>query len=815
MFTKRSFWLLISLIVPMTMVSQNYHVKGLVTDSIAEPEAYATVRVYKVADSVKPAALGTTDDAGRFNLALKASGDYRVDIRSVGKQPVNETFSVTESHPVADLGTMIIKDASNELAEVSVTAQRPLVVKEIDRIGYDVQADDDAKTSNIQEILRKVPMVTVEADGTIKVKGATDFKIYKNGRPNNAFTKNAKDIFASIPASSIKKIEVITDPGAREDAEGVGAILNIVTLDNMSMRGVTGSIGLNASSNNDFIPMPNMSLTTQIDKVTLSAYGGFNYRTHRNFKSSNEAEYHYDDTGNIMKIEGSTDHNKSSNQFGYFGVEGSWEIDTLNLVTLDMNGWIWDQKYASGNFTGMYAPDGSTIYSFRSHSLQPKSSYLDMDGSINYQHSTRRKGETITLSYRISTSHQEDESETEYYDMVNPLFSYSGINSDSKLNFIEHTAQLDWSRPINEYHKFDLGGKFIQRNNRSKENREYIGLNTELTDFIHRTSIGAIYFDYRMNLKKWSLRAGVRYEFSRLSAKYKTGDNEDFGSNFNDIVPNVAVSYKFNDTNTLKASYSNRISRPGIGWLNPAVNKTPTSTNSGNPDLKSARYNSVALNYSFINSKLTLDLSASYSFLNNGVTQQQTVVDDHVYRTYENCAKQRTFGFYGFVQWAITPKTSFMLNGGVRHQYIKDPGAGLSQSGWGGNVYARISQRLPWKLRIEGYMYYYASTPYSVYSYTKNTSDNLYHGFHLQRTFLKDDRLTLRAGVSNPFGSNNSTYTSVTVNGGYRGVSHSYSTNRREFSIGLSYRFGSLNAYVKKTNRSISNNDLESTRKGN
>lgn len=809
MIAKRSFWLAMFMLSVIVSMAQDYHVKGVVTDSVAEPEAFATVRVYTLTDSVKPVSLGTTDENGRFNLGLKVTGDYRLDVRSVGKSPIDHQFKVSQSKPVADLGTLIIREAANELAEVNVVAQRPLVVKEIDRIGYDVQADEDAKTSNVQEILRKVPMVTVENDGTIKVKGSSDFKIYKNGRPNNAFTKNAKDIFAAIPASSIKKIEVITDPGAREDAEGIGAILNIVTLDNMSMKGITGTAGFNVSSQNDYIPSPNVSLTTQIDKVTLSAYGGFSHNSHSQYKGHNEAEYLYHDTGNVMKMNGQSDHRRSSGNFGYWGVEGSWEIDTLNLVTLDMNAWMYGSKYASEDYTGMFAPDGSTIYSFRSRSWSPKSNYTDIDGSVNYQRSTHRKGETITLSYRVSTTHQQNESEVEYFDMVNPLFRYTGINHDSRLNFIEHTGQLDWTHPINDNHKFDVGAKFIQRNNHSKENREYVGTTTDHTDFIHRTSIAAAYFDYRMNLKKWSLRAGVRYEYSRLSAKYKLGDNEDFGSNLSDLVPNLAVSYKLNDSHSLKASYSNRISRPGIGYLNPAVNETPTSTSSGNPDLGSARYNSVSLNYSLINSKLTVDFSANYNFLNNGIAQQQHVVNDHVYRTYENCARQRTVGFYGFLQWSITPKTSFMFNGGLRYQYIEDPGAGISISRWGGNFYTRLSQRLPWKLRIEGYMHFYASTPYSVYSYSKTTSNNLYHGFNLQRAFLKEDRLTLRVGISNPFNSNTSRYTSCTINGGYTGESTSYSYNRRGFYVGLSYRFGSLNAYVKKTSKSISNDDLE------
>lgn len=214
-------------------------------------------------------------------------------------------MKLKSSSPKADLGTIITSTADNLLEEVVVTAQKPLVTKEIDRIGYDVQADPDSKTNQLDEMLKRVPLVSVESDGTIKVKGSTGFKIYKNGRPNNSFTKNAKDIFKAIPASMIKKIEVITDPGAREDAEGTSAILNIVTIENTTIKGVMGNVGVNYR--NPGLPTPNLWLSSQIDKVTLSFYGGGNIMTKRNFKSRSESLTHYDDSGNELRTESESD----------------------------------------------------------------------------------------------------------------------------------------------------------------------------------------------------------------------------------------------------------------------------------------------------------------------------------------------------------------------------------------------------------------------------------------------------------------------------------------------------------------------------
>ena len=129
---------------------------------------------------------------------------------------------------------------SQELEGVTVKAQRQLIKQDIDRVGYDVQADEESKTLTVLDMLRKVPMVTVDGEDNIKVKGNSSFKIYKNGHLDPSLTQNAKEILKSMPASMVKRIEVITDPGAREDAEGVNAILNIVMMDGRSFNGVTG-----------------------------------------------------------------------------------------------------------------------------------------------------------------------------------------------------------------------------------------------------------------------------------------------------------------------------------------------------------------------------------------------------------------------------------------------------------------------------------------------------------------------------------------------------------------------------------------------
>lgn len=799
-----------------------FKVTGEVTDSEGEPEIYATVRVYEQSDSAKPVSLGTTDDNGHFSQILKKAGKYRLTVASVGKSLLEKEFELTSGKPTQNLGKLVTHDADHELGEVEVVAQLPLVVREIDRLGYDVKADPDASTSNLREILRKVPLVTVDDDGTIKVKGSSSFRIYKNGRPNNSYTKNAKDIFAAIPASSIKKIEVITDPGAREDAEGVGCILNIVTDNETSLKGVVGSANLYVD-NHSYYPRPNLWLSTQVDKVTMAVNGGFGItpKTSRDSEGRSLSYTEYYDSGNRLESESFY---RSPYTNGWMGFESSWEPDTLNLFTAEFNMYGYGLKDpVQEDVTRMLDSDGSLIYGYRSYSEVDHNKYLDFDGSANYQRSTGRKGETVTLSYRVSTTRQHQEAETFYTDMVDCDFGYTGRYYNTKLNFLEQTVQADWSRPYGERHKLDIGGKAIFRNNHSISDYIYRGAGATHDDFTHRTTIGALYADYRLSLGKWSVRAGVRYEYSYLSAKFKehADARDDFSANLNDFVPNAAVSWNMNDESSLKVGFNRNIRRPGISYLDPSRSISPTAQSFGNPNLESEVYNNISLNYSLIKSKFNLDLNISGTIVNNALTSVQWLENDVKYSTYANIGKRRSANMGLYFQWSIDSKTRWMTNFNLSYDYISQPSAVddngtvtmLSRARWNVQPWLRLSRDLPWKLEASIAGYFYSGDLNSVYSYLKSSAKNVGYSISLSRKFLKDNRLTVRLNANNLFGSASSDYTSVTYNPGYYSESRSLSYNRRYIGLSVNFRFGSLDVQVKKTASSISNDDLDGRKK--
>ena len=792
------------LIVTSKAFAIDYQVKGTVVDSLGEGEMYATIRIFNDIDSIKPILVGVTDEKGFFSQSLKTAGNYQLKIHSTGKSELSKDFVINASKPVVDMGTLTIKDNAEVLSEVTVMAQRPLITKEIDRIGYDVQADADSKTATIIEMLRKVPMVSVDAQNNITVKGSSNFKVYKNGRPNTSFSNNPKEVLSAIPASMIKRIEVITEPGAKYDAEGVGAILNIVTNDDTTIKGIMGNVSAQITTLGT--PQGSVWLTSQIDKVAISAYAG----TYNMNKLSSEDEtythYDYKDSGSSM------DYISKGTYKGWgtwFGADASWEPDTLNLFNVSFNGYWHDLDVPGTTSTQMTAADGTPIYSYNAKYHYPQS-YLDFTGNVSYQRSTHRKGETFNISYLVSTTDQNQDQTQEFYDMVNMPVAYTGTHSLFNLNFIEHTIQADYTRPFAKYHTIDVGAKYILRDNHSTTTNQYLGVDTTFSDFSHLTQVLAGYGEYRFKWKSLSAKAGIRYEYSHLNAKFNDGSQPNFSKNLNDWVPSAALSWQVNDANSLTFNYASRINRPGISYLNPAVEEHVNSTSQGNPNLSSARHNSMKLTYMLIKPKFNLNVSANYDFSNNGIVSYVTAIDNHIYSTYKNVGRNNTLFLDANIQWSITPTTQLNAYGSAYRAEYEIKEQGLRQVRWQWGASARLTQQLPWKLRLEVAGGRNSGNVNNVYSYTENiTNDGWNYYLSLQRSFLKENRLTVSIFALNPIGSSSQVSRQYFVNGDYTGYSDTKMMNTGKLAmLRVAYRFGSVNAQVKKTSKSISNDDI-------
>ena len=688
---------------------------------------------------------------------------------------------------------------NKELEGVVIKAQKQLIKQEIDRIAYDVQSDEESKTQTVIDMLRKVPMVTVDGQDNILVKGNSSFKVYKNGHLDPSLTKNAKEVLKAMPATMVKRIEVITDPGAREDAEGVDAILNIVMVNGSKMQGITGVFSASYTSLNH----PNFytSLTGQMGKLLLSVDYGFSKMTDKDSYNRTEVDRTYLNTGNRML---SNSESSNPGDIHYTNLNASYDIDSLNLISASFGGYFYKLN-VQGDGSTWLGHDDQPIYSYNNHYWMPGYQHHSWNGRLDYEHKTQRKGERLTLSYMLALTRQHTDQENTYTELMNVPFPYSGSMMKERERFTEHTFQADWLRPLGKGHQLEIGAKYIDRNNNSHNTQDFYDTDMLTSnEFQHTTRVLAGYADYIYKRNKWSARAGLRYEYSFMQGSYPDGKGESFDKHLGDWVPQATLKYQLTDAQSLKLNYTTSINRPGISYLNPAASITPTVVSQGNPNLESSHTQRLSLIYSYILPKLTFQFAPAYSFSSGGISSVQTAKGDVRYTTYDNILRYRRFSVEQYVQWKPFDGTTLIINNNLRYEHNENPNLGYCTHGWSDIGYVHLTQKLPWKLRlylsVNGKI---GHSPSGVY-YIQHSWYNYYAS--LQRSFLKGDRLTVRLGANSPFDKYLPSV-AETVNGNYRDYQQSWNRGRC-FTISVNWRFGSLKSSVKKTEHSIENDDV-------
>ena len=691
------------------------------------------------------------------------------------------------------------------LDEVVVAQRRKLIKNDIDKLTYDVQHDKTAQTKTTLEILKKIPLVTVDGQENIRVQGSTSFKVYKNGHPDPSLSgQNLKDILKAIPASTIKRIEVITDPGAKYDAEGTTAILNIVMMSSSKLQGVSGNVNSKIDSYGSV--RLGTYLTTKVGKLTTTV--NYNYANQNKKQTENyrEEAYNYVKTGE-QKREYGTNSTAATIHFG--NISASYEIDSLNLMTASANFFGYKADANTQNTNERWDKNSLLIYKFDNNMTTPGYSVLDIGGRLDYQHKTHLDGEVLTLSYMLAATRQHTIFRQMYNNMVNFPVSYTSYDQNTRERFTEHTFQIDYVRPFGKYHKIESGTKYILRYNNSTSLMDYQGTTPDMeSKFKHNAQVAAAYLSYIFTAGKWAARAGLRYEFTRMKASYPDGSNADYHANLNDWVPSASLQYKISDGQTLKVSYNTSINRPGIDYLNPAVISTPTAISFGNANLGSSRNQALHLEYMLVTSKLTLQLSPDYSFTNNGITNIIYEQNRKDVSTYQNVLKSKVFGISSYTEWTPFTGTSFTLNADIRYARITLPTPYIKNSGCGGGIYFNWEQKIPWELTLTTSIGgEYGNRVYDPYAIEGRW---FYYYFTLTRRFFKD-KLTVSLSAESPFIKERSTTYRI-VRGDYTGYERSV-MYPRYFYIGFSWSFGKLNASVKTAARSIENDDLVGSKK--
>ena len=790
----------------MAQNTTSYTLEGRVVESSTDNAiGYATVALLRADSTVVTAA--AADAVGDFKLSTKEAGTYTLQISSVGYTTLNRSVEIVEER--TKLGKVALEQGV-DIKEVVVAVQKPLIVADDEKLAYSVEDDPDAATSQLVDIMRKVPQLSVDAEGNVLLNGQSDYKVLVNGRSSSMMSKNFKTVIESMPAGSVKKIEVITNPSTKYEAEGVGGIINIITNRKVA-GGYNGNVNLSGS--NHYFLNGNAYFAAQAGKFSISASAyvqGMKSRlTHR---GEGFREVFDDPTMHLMTS--STGMTYKGKYWGaYFNA--SYEIDTMNLITLEGGYHNGTNKGIADSKTEVFSIGNERVVAY-DNTWESGYKYNSYWASANYQHRFNREEHTLTLSYEMDLS---PDKEDQLYDVLN-TFNYptSARRNLGDNGSFDNTVQIDYFNPINKMHSIEAGSKYIYRRYtnesqtllRDEATGEFaIAPDYPRSDMNYTQNILALYAGYHVKGKKLSGRVGARMEQAWSDVVVRT-EKEDIAydpSLFN-VIPYASANYRPNDANTLSLSYTQRLSRPSLWNMNPYRNESPLSVSYGNPDLDATLAHSVALSWRRFSSSWNVSLGTTGSFSNNAVSSYTFVEDGVTHSTYGNIAKRQVYGLNGTIGYRSGVKFNVQLSGQGGYNVIKAPTLNLANDGFTYNISLYASAAL-WKdatIYCNGYAYRFGVDLENSYKQTYFS-----YGLGLRQQLFKK-KLTLSFTASNPFTSKMK-LTSVTETNSYRSENTSWQTPR-QFSFSIGYRFGKTQVNVKSTNRSIQNDDMDTSSRG-
>lgn len=775
-------------------------ITGSLVDSVQNQAlSYATITLLNSKTS-QPTKTTLSTEVGNFEFLVSDTSVYKLEISAIGYN--NKTIDINIKN--YNLGKILLVPAVKLLGEVVVTAAKAIITKEVDRIGYNVQTDPENKILTVLDMLRKVPMVSVDGSDNIKLKSTGNYKILINGKPSALIAKNPGDVFKSMPASNIQKIEVITVPPAKYDAEGLAGIINIITKKNID-QGYNGSL----NTRYDIINGAGVNLNATLKKGKFSLGGFVGYRKQNdlstNFGNSNIV---------IMPVKSSLLQKgiRTANNDNYYSTaELSYELDSLNLFTANFLNYSGNNIDFTKQFSTELNGDNTLAHYFE---LQNKSlaSYNGIDFGLDYQHTFKcNKEQLLTTSYKFNLSNDIQNNDAGFFNnnnINNPKQLSPNFKQFNKSGTKEHTLQLDFVLPLKVL-TTEMGAKAILRNNFSDfENfNQNLGDANYTLDLLQSNQLSYLqnvysaYNSYQIKLKKWVAKTGLRLEQTTVKANFS---NIPLNQNYINLVPSISIQRKQNDFNSYTLGFTQRIERPGIWQLNPFINKTnPKFVNAGNPSLQPVTSNTFELAYSNFK-KGSINVALNYSFANNTVENVLSVGADTVTtNSFANVGKNKRLGLDISTNYPITQKLTVDINAQLLHVNLSGTfdGQFYNNKGLQGHIFTNTSYKFNKGFNASTNIGY--DSRYVLLQGRDN--QYFYYSFSGSKEIL-NKKGTLSINLNNPFNKFRTLdFFNSSPNFTQRNFNMMYAYG---FQIGFNYKFGKLNGAVKKKERGINNDDV-------
>ena len=599
---------------------------------------------------------------------------------------------------------------SKDLDGVTVTRMRRLVKADADKLSYDVKNDEDAKASTVLDMLRKVPMVSVDGEDNITVNGSSSFKVYVDGKPNMMMSSAPSQVFKSMPASMVKSIEVVTNPGAKYDAEGGAGVLNIVmNKEMMTMMG--GGESLNGYNGTLRVQAGNRQLggsafvSGQQGKLSYSTNITYSKQTPGTTTTTMEREQ----TGAMSSTMISESESKMKMPFTMGNLTLGYELDakssiglTAGITSFNMNSDGLTKTTFGG---GMYG----TGFSY-GNTNDTKMRRTSFNGSLDYQRFLNdARTSSLTLTYQLTYAPTKSEMESGFDQSTTfPGMDLTDRYSENKERTTDHIFQMDYTTPLGTANTLNAGLKYSFRRATSDADYYLQGVYSDLmsSEYKYNNSILAGYAELVSRFGNFSSKAGLRYEQTWQDVSYQLGKGNDFSTHYGNLVPSASLSYSLNPATNIALTYNMRISRPGITYLNPYVDRSnPTMLSYGNPDLDTEKSHNIGLAFNSFSAKMMFSVNLRHSFTDNAIESYSFYDSNNLLNTtYDNTAKNHMTSLNAYVNWLVHKNTRLFLNGAVDYSDMRSKALDIQNHGWHANAMAGLQQTLPWNIKLSAYV---------------------------------------------------------------------------------------------------------------
>jgi outer membrane receptor for ferrienterochelin and colicins len=766
-------------------------VTGKVFEKISkQPLEYATISITAPNDT-KVIAGGITNPKGEFDVAV-APGTYDIKVEFISFKPTlikGKTISGDTT-----LGIVNLSEDAAQLNEVVVRAEKSSVEIKLDKKVYNVGQDMMVKGGTVSDVLDNVPSVSVDTEGNVSLRGSDNIRILIDGRPSNAI--NVAEALRQLPADAIDKVEVITNPSARYDAEGGSGIINII-LKKGKNQGFNGTFIASTGLPETYGLSANLNYKTE--KFNYFTTAGYNYRTNEGRGLTNTSYYNADGSPKGY-LDEDRDTKRIRNGFNArAGMEWTVAPNTFwtNAINYQKNSGE-DKDYINyNNFDAARAFTGTTS---RLNNADTGSENVEF--TSNLIKNFNDKGHKLTAD--LSISRNTDDSDG----IITALPTSNTTLNDQEQKQVQ--LQADYVLPLGKGSQFEAGykGNFGDLNNEYNVtnliNGNYVIDPKKSNTLEYKENINALYAQYGLKVNKFSYLFGLRWEDTNIQVNLL--DNSVFNTKkYNNLFPSAFVSYEISDQSNFTASYSKRVSRPRGRFMNPALNYASNiNIFQGNPDLDPSLTDKFDVGYIKRWEKVTFSTSAYFENTKDVFSFVRTPNGDQVdgipviLSRPINLGKEQKYGFE--FTFNYSPYKWWKLNSNFNLYNVKTTGENTYVDTEGKTIVQNLNnQANTWFARISSKV----TLPYKIdwqLSGTFNGEQKTAQGkildqFGMNTAFSKDvlkDKATIAFNISDIFNSRVMRSYTYLQNDATLESQKSYSEmqfRRRQFNLSFTYRF--------------------------